>query len=119
MMSRHYAPRTPLECVEGDATERVRALIDAGERVGWVVYSHWPIWGNLLALDPDSAWGKVYSAALPCDAAECAAMLYQLLHHLDEDFNESIKLTRIVVELPPDSPEWQAVRDRLRRAGAR
>jgi L-threonylcarbamoyladenylate synthase len=119
MMNRHYAPRTPLECVEGDASERVRTLINSGERVGWVVYGRWMIWANLLATAPEFARPNTfYSAELPCDPAECAATLYDLLHHLDEDLAGVVKLTRIVVELPPDTPEWLAVRDRLRRASA-
>ena len=114
MMSRHYAPRTPLECVEGDAMERVRTLLNAGERVGWLIFGRWIIWDNLFTADPDTRWGGVFTAELPCDPAECSAKLYDLLHHLDED----IVLTRLVVELPPDTPEWLAVRDRLRRASS-
>src|SRR5262249_3308067 len=37
MMRRHYAPRKPLECVEGNALARVQELCDAGERVGWLI----------------------------------------------------------------------------------
>jgi L-threonylcarbamoyladenylate synthase len=114
MMNRHYAPRKPLECIEGDSTERVRELIEAGERVGWLVFGRWIIWNNLFEAEPDVAWARVYSAELSCDPAEYSARLYDLLHHLDHD----IPVTRIVVELPPDIPEWLAVRDRLLRAAA-
>jgi L-threonylcarbamoyladenylate synthase len=50
----------------------------------------------------------VDAAALP------AAELYATLHRLDDEGYDAI-----VVELPPDTPEWAAVRDRLTRAAAR
>ena len=42
-----------------------------------------------------------------------AAEMYDVLHMLDGS-----ELDAIVVVLPPDSPEWAAVRDRLMRAAA-
>jgi L-threonylcarbamoyladenylate synthase len=105
LLTRHYAPRTPLECVEGDAIARVRELGAAGERVGWLIFGRSYIWNNLTS--PPHA----FTAQLPGEAVECAAQLYDLLHQLD-----NIGLTRLVVEMPPSSPEWLAVRDRLRRA---
>jgi L-threonylcarbamoyladenylate synthase len=48
---------------------------------------------------------------LPADAAAAAAALYDALHRLDAS-----GARRIVAQLPPDTPEWAAVRDRLTRA---
>lgn len=48
---------------------------------------------------------------LPADPTGYAAGLYALLHRLDAEGYD-----RIVIELPPDTPEWAAVRDRLTRA---
>jgi L-threonylcarbamoyladenylate synthase len=100
MMARHYAPRTPLEAVEGDGAERVRALAGEGKRVAWVTWF---------------AAGEVPSGAvlvrLPSDPAGYAARLYAALHELDQAGVE-----RIVVALPPAGDGWLAVRDRLRRA---
>jgi L-threonylcarbamoyladenylate synthase len=42
-----------------------------------------------------------------------AAQLYAVLHALD-----AAGVERIVVEMPPETEEWLAVRDRLRRASA-
>ena len=101
MMSRHYAPLTPLECVEGSARVRVGALGAVGERVAWLVIGH-----------PDTPTDH-FRYELPSDPADCSALLYSVLHLLDRAW-----FTRIVIELPPDTPEWLAVRDRLRRASA-
>jgi L-threonylcarbamoyladenylate synthase len=51
------------------------------------------------------------SVRLPDDADGYARGLYAALHQLDHAGCE-----RILVELPPDTPEWHAVHDRLRRA---
>ena len=48
---------------------------------------------------------------LPSDPAGYAALLYAVLHELD-----TAGLDRILVTLPPDTDDWMAVRDRLRRA---
>lgn len=48
---------------------------------------------------------------MPSDAAEYASQLYRVLHELD-----ARKYDWIAVDAPPDTPDWQAVRDRLQRA---
>ena len=75
-MPRHYAPRTPLECVEGDAIRRVQTLLNAGERVGWLMFGRNVIWNNLLANEANTAWGRVYIAELPCDPEQCATAAF-------------------------------------------
>jgi L-threonylcarbamoyladenylate synthase len=51
---------------------------------------------------------------MPPEPREYAARLYAVLHDLD-----SRGFNILVVDLPPNLPEWLAVRDRLRRAAAR
>jgi L-threonylcarbamoyladenylate synthase len=48
---------------------------------------------------------------MPADPAEYAAALYATLHELD-----ALGLDWIAVEMPPDTPAWAGVRDRLQRA---
>jgi L-threonylcarbamoyladenylate synthase len=52
--------------------------------------------------------------SMPRDAAAYAQRLYRLLHELDREAHDWIS-----VELPPDTPEWAGVRDRLTRAAHR
>jgi len=47
------------------------------------------------------------------DTAEYAAQLYRTLHELD-----SRNYDWIAVDTPDDAPEWEAIRDRLKRAAA-
>jgi L-threonylcarbamoyladenylate synthase len=51
--------------------------------------------------------------AAPADAARYAHDLYANLRRLDAS-----GASRILVEAPPGSPDWEAVNDRLRRAAA-
>jgi L-threonylcarbamoyladenylate synthase len=100
MQSRHYAPRTPLECVATQGRARVEELLQAGLRVGWLRR------GSVSM--PKTG---VICESLAEDPEGYAAELYAALHRLDQR-----GLDRIIVDLPPDSDAWAAVRDRLRRA---
>jgi L-threonylcarbamoyladenylate synthase len=104
MLARHYAPRTPLECVEGDARPRLEALTRQGLRVAWLTHAV-PVEGDVPA--------GVAMSRLPADPAGYAAGLYAALHALDDGGAD-----RIVVSLPPADEEWLGVRDRLKRAAA-
>jgi L-threonylcarbamoyladenylate synthase len=96
---RHYAPRTPLECVAEDGGQRVAELLQGGLRVGWV------------ALGTAEERPGLVVRALPPEPAAYGAGLYAALHALDE-----AGVDRIVATLPPATEEWLAVHDRLRRA---
>jgi hypothetical protein len=54
-------------------------------------------------------WGHIF--ALPNDPAEYARHFYAILRELD-----GMKSAAIYIEMPPDLPEWAAVRDRITRA---
>jgi L-threonylcarbamoyladenylate synthase len=87
---RHYSPKT---------------------RVLLVNRGHLPQTGNgaYLWLAYNSSAAKKYR--MPENPSEYAAQLYNTLHALDRE-----GLDWIAVEMPPDTPEWSAIRDRLTRA---
>ncbi|MBN9523476.1 threonylcarbamoyl-AMP synthase [bacterium] len=85
-MTKHYSPRTPVTLIDPGMTP----LFQAGERVA------------ILRLD-----GK----RIPAEPTGYAAGLYAQLHELDAG-----TFDRILIEMPPDTPEWAGVRDRLTRA---
>jgi L-threonylcarbamoyladenylate synthase len=97
----HYAPNAKVRLMDG------RSLQTA-----------------LDVLGPDAASIAVYARRelrgragrmrrMPDDAAETARQLFAVLREFDA---AGVKL--IWVEAPPDAPEWDGVRDRLRRAAA-
>jgi L-threonylcarbamoyladenylate synthase len=87
MHPRHYSPRTPV--IVGDPPPSGRGA-------------------HLYLTRPGAA---VSTIGMPRDAREYAAVLYATLHKLDAE-----GLDWIAVEMPPDTPEWTGVRDRLTRA---
>ena len=100
LLSRHYAPRTPLELPEDDGLRRIEELRAGGHRVGWLAFAAREIPGVTLI-------------QMPRDPAGYAAKLYAALHTLD-----GAGVDRIIVSRLPESEEWLAVRDRLQRAAS-
>ncbi len=92
MQPRHYSPRTPLLLVEGPKS--------LPGRTGAYV---WRKKSGLVCR----------SIHMPAAPEEYAARLYAALHELDQE-----NLPWIAVELPPDTPAWTAIHDRLKRAAA-
>ncbi len=104
MLPRHYAPRAPLEVLpEDECRARIKTLVEQGIRVGYLGL------GALL----DAEAPGVIQIVMPTEARGYTARLYAALHELD-----AAGVERILVALPPGTEEWQAVRDRLRRASA-
>ena len=105
-MAKHYSPRTELHLVEGDSlVDDVLQATHTGRRVGSLMF-------HGTGFLPDAAIRPHVS--LPPDPALASALLYETLFRLDR-----CGLDVILVALPPDSPEWAAVRDRLIRASRR
>lgn len=99
----HYAPQTPLRMVAGERLiDFLGAQRKQGARCGVIGHSQPPqagvphLW-RLLSADPVAYAHDLYAALRDMDHADVAL---------------------IVVEAPPDRPEWAAVTDRLRRAAA-
>ena len=101
LMEKHYAPRTPLECVADDGRQRVESLAAQGHRVGWL---------SMTAATSGST-PNVVRIEMPAGAEAYASCLYDTLHQLD-----AADLDRIIVALPPEDDDWLAVHDRIHRA---
>jgi L-threonylcarbamoyladenylate synthase len=69
----------------------------------------------ILGESPMEGRGRHLSLArMPRDASSYAERLYRDLHELDQQGYDWIS-----IELPPDTPQWAGIRDRLMRAGKR
>jgi L-threonylcarbamoyladenylate synthase len=106
MLDRHYAPDAEVVVYSRDARlSRLReagAAAAAGRRVA------------VVARDAAEAPAGALAVAMPPDPAGYAARLYAVLHDLD-----TRGIQTVYVEAPPDTPGWEGVRDRLRRAATR
>jgi L-threonylcarbamoyladenylate synthase len=93
MHEKHYSPRTQLILVRGAS--------ELPDRAGAYVWR--------VALGPAAR-----AVRMPLDPEPYAAELYRVLHQLDAE-----NWPWIAVEMPPDAPDWSAIRDRLSRAAGR
>jgi L-threonylcarbamoyladenylate synthase len=64
-----------------------------------------------VILGDSPAEGRGIRPSMPSDPAGYAEQLYRILHDLDR-----AEYDWIAFDLPPDTPEWAGVRDRLQRA---
>jgi len=102
MLAAHYAPHTPIALVPAAALyDRAMDLLRRGQRVAVLAHSM-----PLPTLDEQLVW-----ILLPGDAAGYAHDLYANLRRLDQ-----AQCSVILIEQPPITSEWAAVRDRLARA---
>jgi L-threonylcarbamoyladenylate synthase len=95
-LERHYAPRTPAQLVPAHALDR--EIAKGKDKVAVLAFSR-----------PDERVD--YWLRMPREPQAYAQKLYAALRELDTAGCE-----RILVEAPPESSEWAAVNDRLRRA---
>jgi L-threonylcarbamoyladenylate synthase len=94
-LERHYAPRTPARMVPAHALDKE---ISKGKSVAVLAFSR-----------PDER--VEFWLRMPREPQAYAQRLYAALRELD-----SAGCEQILVEAPPQGVEWEAVRDRLKRA---
>lgn len=95
-LERHYAPRTPAILVAPHALDA--RIAQLGARVAVLAFSR--------PDEPVACWVR-----MPREPAAYAQRLYSALREMDAARSETI-----LIESPPESPDWAAVLDRLRRA---
>ena len=97
----HYSPRTPLMLFKNKTT-----LIQECEVL---TQAHLKCAALLIGEGNAPACTVIQLSSHPVEVAE---QLYSTLHRLD-----ALDVDRLLVELPPNTPAWAAVLDRLSRAG--
>jgi L-threonylcarbamoyladenylate synthase len=95
MHPRHYSPHTHLLLVEDGR------VLEQGKGI-YLQYKHPPVRSGIAVVQ------------MPSAAAEYAAVLYDKLHGAD-----AAGYDWIAVDAPPETPDWEAVRDRLYRAASK
>ena len=95
-LERHYAPRTPARLVPAYDLDKEIARLK--EKVAVLAFSR-----------PDEPVD--YWLRMPRDPHAYARKLYAALREID-----TAGCDEILIETPPEAPEWAAVRDRLKRA---
>jgi L-threonylcarbamoyladenylate synthase len=104
-LQRHYAPKAKLLVLKWHDDAALKQLVTRHSSLAKcfvVVHTRIP-----------SGFGAANVSVLPHDAAAFARALYAELHRCDAAGAETI-----VVEAPPELPEWSGIADRLKRAAA-
>jgi len=99
----HYAPDAKVRLMDAKAIQTGLDVLGANA-------AHIAIWTRSAVRSRSQ---RVVQRRMPDDAAASAQQLFAVLREFDA---EGVKL--IWVETPPDTPEWEGVRDRLQRAAA-
>jgi len=94
----HYAPDAKVRLMDAKAIQTGLDVLGANA-------AHIAVWSRSVV--------RSRSRRMPDDAATSAQQLFAVLRAFD---TEGVKL--IWVETPPDTPEWEGVKDRLQRAAA-
>jgi L-threonylcarbamoyladenylate synthase len=106
LLPKHYAPKAKLLVLNwaSDADLKSQLVTHHASRITCFIIAHTHIPAGELFADV---------SVMPHDAEAFARAIYAELHRCDERGAETI-----VVEAPPETPEWSGIADRLRRAAA-
>lgn len=97
----HYSPRTPLMLFKNKTTLMQECEV--------LTQAHLKCAALLIGEGNAPTCTVIQLSSHPAEVAE---QLYSTLHRLD-----ALNVDRLLVELPPNTPAWAAVLDRLSRAG--
>jgi L-threonylcarbamoyladenylate synthase len=105
-MKKHYAPKAKLVIASWLDEADLKSLLAARNvsAASCHVIAH-------ACIPSPGAFARV--CVIPHDAEAFARAIYAELHHCDEAGAQTI-----VVEAPPEAPEWSGIADRLSRAAA-
>ncbi len=106
LLAKHYSPRAKLMVLHWRDEQDLRGQLTGMK----IVPSQCCVIAHTV-LPGGSSFQRI--SVVPHDAEAFARALYAELHHCDE-----VGAAHIVVEEPPDAPEWRAIKDRLGRAAA-
>jgi L-threonylcarbamoyladenylate synthase len=102
----HYAPRAKVRLMSaGDIVHKLQALGPHANNLG--------LWSAERPSAQDGVGAGVLWLEQAATAEQAAHDLFSVLRDLD-----ARGVTQIWVQQPPDTPEWEGVRDRLQRAAA-
>jgi L-threonylcarbamoyladenylate synthase len=106
----HYAPRAKLRLMPAEMLRQALQVLDAPGAAGQGASLKLAVYCRTV---PRSVARGVTYRAMPTEAVPAAHQLFSTLRELDDQGAHLIW-----VETPPDTPEWDGVRDRLQRAAA-
>jgi L-threonylcarbamoyladenylate synthase len=106
LLEKHYAPKARLKILQWTGDDSLRDQVSAlnlqPSSTQIIAHTHIPSQAGFAAV-----------SVIPHDAEAFARAIYAELHRCDD-----AGAGCIVIETPPETPEWRAIHDRLKRAAA-
>jgi L-threonylcarbamoyladenylate synthase len=107
----HYAPNARVRLMDAQSLQTALDAMDANNATAAAHTS--PGTAAVYARSPLRLNAPTLHRQMPEDAAAAAQQLFAVLRELD-----TMAVSEIWVQIPPDAAEWDGVRDRLNRAAA-
>lgn len=107
----HYAPKARVRLMEAPALQKALDLLGSDADAGGLVDA--PLIATYSRAILTTRSTKILRRRMPDDAAAMAQQLFAVLREFD-----ALGVKLIWIETPPDSSEWDGVRDRLQRASS-
>jgi L-threonylcarbamoyladenylate synthase len=112
MLESHYAPNARVRLMDAQSLQAALDALDAKTAAAYAAQaSPGPV--AVYARSPLRLNAPTLHRQMPENAADAAQQLFAVLRELD-----AMAASEIWVQIPPDAPEWDGVRDRLSRAAA-
>ena len=111
MLESHYAPNARVRLMDAQSLQTALDAMDANNATAAAHTS--PGTAAVYARSPLRLNAPTLHRKMPEDAAAAAQQLFAVLRELD-----TMAVSEIWVQIPPDAAEWDGVRDRLNRAAA-
>jgi L-threonylcarbamoyladenylate synthase len=109
----HYAPKAKVRLMDAPTLQNALALLPMSAIDGLTETMTTPAVAAYSRTLLKTTQKRVLVQPMPLDAASTAHELFAVLRDLDTQ-----GVQEIWIETPPESPEWDGVRDRLQRAAA-
>jgi len=113
-LASHYAPTAQVQLMTlADLQQTINAYSKANAQIADPAIGTVAIWSRSAVQLPEGSEALFKLQSMPSTAHDCAHHLFAQLRAFDAQ-----GVSQIWVELPPFTPEWEGVRDRLTRAAA-
>jgi len=107
----HYAPNARVRLMDAKVLQAALDTLDANAAAAFAQAGPGPV--AVYTRSPLRLHAPALHRQMPDDAAAAAQQLFAVLRELD-----ALGVSQIWVQAPPEAPEWDGVRDRLKRAAA-
>ena len=110
-LASHYAPEAQVQLMSAADLQKALDAYGKASSDHMAIADRVAVWSRTAVRVPQAHAAQIQWQAMPQAAPDCAHQLFAQLRAFD-----AMGMTQIWVEIPPLTPEWDGVHDRLTRA---